>query len=176
MSDANRRQIARYTGMATRERAYEMPDGIEIESNEGYDVSCRRVFFDDIVLVTYHRRLGALFMVINGLIVTFIMGITILIAATSRPGQALDAFIPGLIMASPFGIALILRLLFRVDVINVYGRRSMATLRYSFRKTTAREVYGRICARARQAQREAAPTPAPSESFAPPLPPERALP
>jgi hypothetical protein len=176
MSDATRRQIARYTGMATRERAYETSDGIEIESNEGYEVSCRRVFYDDIVLVTYHRQLGALFMVLNGLLVAFIMGITFLIAATSRSGEALDALIPGLIMASPSGIALILRLLFRVDVINVYGRRSMATLRYSFRKGKAREVYGRICARARQAQRDAAPTPAPSESFAPPMPPEPALP
>ena len=53
MSDANRRQIARYRGMATRERVYDTAEGIEVESNEGYDVSCWRVFFENVTVLAH---------------------------------------------------------------------------------------------------------------------------
>ena len=180
MSAPFRAQLARHTGIASRERVYETADGLEVESLDHYELARRRVFFDDILLVTYHRQIGALFIFINAMVVCFFGGMSaIMVAAVGAKTDVWPAVLVWMAFAVPSFIAIVIRLALRVDVINVYGRRSKATLRFSFRKTRAREVYGRICARARQAQRitEPEPPPAPApESPAPPPPPEPALP
>ena len=56
--------------------------------------------------------------------------------------------------ALPSVIAILVRMAYQVDVISIFGRRSRATLRFSFRKRRAREIYGRLCARTRQTQKE----------------------
>jgi hypothetical protein len=169
MNGAKRTLLGRQAGLALRERVYETADGIEVESNDHYDVTRRRVFFDDVVLVTYHRPFGALFIVINSLFVMMMVGLSASMAAALRTKDAWPVIIFWLIVATPSFIAVLLRLLLRVEVINVYGRRSKATLRYSWRKQHAREVYGRICARVRQAQRVNEPAP---ERESPELPPQ----
>ena len=171
MTDANRKLLGRHMGLATRERVYETAEGIEVESNDHYDITRRRVFFDDVVLVTYHRQIGVLFIVLNSLFVMMMVGLSALMAAAIRTKDIWPVIIFWLIVATPSFIAVILRLLLRVEVINVYGRRSKATLRYSWRKQHAREVYGRICARVRQAQRVSEPAPTP-ERESPELPPQ----
>lgn len=171
MTEANRKLLGRHTGLASRERVYETPDGIEVESNDHYDVNRRRVFYDDVVLVTYHRQFGALFIVVNSLFVAFMVFMSATMAAALRTKDVWPVIITWLIIASPSFIAVLLRLLMRVDVINVFGRRSKATLRFSWRKQHAREIYGRICARVRQAQRVSEPAPAP-ERESPELPPQ----
>jgi hypothetical protein len=160
VSVAERRVIARHTGLATRELVYETSDGVEVESNDHYEVSRRRVFYDDVVLVTYHRQVGALFITVNALLVFMFVSLAAIMAAAIRTKDVWPMIIVWLLMAAPSFIAIVIRLLLRVDVINVYGRRSKATLRYSWRKQKAREVYGRICARVRQAQRASEALPA----------------
>jgi len=87
-------------------------------------------------------------------------------------------------IGTPSLVLLLSRLITKVDVVTVFGRRSKAVIRFPGKKRRAREVYGRICARVRQVQQQLAAenpepgpaTPAPPESFAPPMPPEPALP
>jgi len=174
MSEPGRTLLGRYTGLASRERLYETAEGIEVESNDHYDVARRRVFYDDVVLVTYHRQIGGLFITINLLFIFMIVFMAASVASAIRTKAVWPVIITWLIFAAPSAIAVILRLLLRVDVITVFGRRSKATLRYSWRKRRAREVYGRICSRVRHAQRvsEAATEGSPvlQPQLAPPLP------
>jgi hypothetical protein len=76
------------------------------------------------------------------------------------------------LLALPFLIALIVRLVLKLDFVTVFGRRSKAVMRFAIKKRRAREVYGHICARAREVQRSMEPPPAaPVPVEEPPLPP-----
>ena len=56
------------------------------------------------------------------------------------------------VFAAILGIACLVRLILRVDVITVYGRRSKAQITFQYRKGRAREVYNSICEKVRQSQ------------------------
>lgn len=171
MTEPRRKVLGRQLGLANREVVYEMADGIEVEATESYEVVHRRVFFDDVLLVTYHRAFGALFLTVNLLWIFLMVSLSAIIAAVAKSGEVWPAIVVWMIMATPSILLVLIRLLLRVEVINVFGRRSKATLRYWFRKQKARETYGRICARVRQVQRAAEPTIAPAAESPGPLPP-----
>ena len=137
------------------------------------------MLYEDVLLVTYHRELGVLFLIITGLVTAFFffMG-----AVVARAGGS-EAAIAGAIFAViglPTFLAFVIRLLFRVDVITIFGRRSKAAVRFVFRKQHARQLYGSICAKVRQVHRQmeqqyaaAAPEPTPAQPMEepPPMPP-----
>ena len=160
----NRVLIGKWATIVTREKVYQTPEGLEIEINEHYEISQRRVFFEDVQLVTYHREYGRLYLWLTGV---FSAGFLALVLYLSTLGQA--ALVVGIVFGLfglPFLIAFLLRALFGVDVVSVFGRRSKAAIRFRIRKRRAREVYGQICAAVRAAQRAIIP----AESPAPPLP------
>src|SRR5712692_1290442 len=66
--NAPRKKLGRSTQAFAREAVYEMADGLETESSEHYEVIRKRVLFEDVLLVTYHREIGIWFMILNGLI------------------------------------------------------------------------------------------------------------
>jgi hypothetical protein len=136
-----------------RESVYELPDGIEIEATENYEVIRRRVLFEDVLLITYHREIGFWFVILSGLVGAFFLFIGVLIVSAQRTGNAWLYLTPWLVMAFPFLLAAALRAILGVEVISIFGRRSKAQIRFTFRKQRAREVYGRILARVRQAQK-----------------------
>lgn len=146
-----RKRIGRNNALASRETIYETADGLETESVEHYDITRKRVLYEDVQLVTYHRELGFWFVLLNVLVSAFFLALAITIVAVTRKNMILAVI--WLAMAAPSLIALTIRLLLRVDVVTIFGRRSKATLRFSFRKKRAREIYGQICARVRQVQR-----------------------
>ena len=45
-------------------RVYRVADALEVDEGEGFFVRRRRILFDEIQLVTYHRPFGWLFVVI----------------------------------------------------------------------------------------------------------------
>ena len=136
-----------------RESVYELPDGIEIESTENYEVIRRRVLFEDVLLVTYHREIGFWFILLTGLVGGFFLLMGVIIVNTQRSSSIWPFLTPWLVMAFPFLLAAALRAVLGVEVISIFGRRSKAQIRFTFRKARAREVYGRILARVRQAHR-----------------------
>ena len=136
-----------------RESVYELPDGIEIEATENYEVIRRRVLFEDVLLVTYHREIGIWFVILNGLVGGFFLFMGVVVVSTQRTGNVWPYLTPWLVIAFPFLAAAALRAILGVEVISVFGRRSKAHIRFTFRKQRAREVYGRILARVRQAQK-----------------------
>ena len=140
--------LGRSHDLAGRQRVCATADGLEVDENEGWDVTRRRVFYDDILLVTYHRYLGWIFLLVTGLM----SGVFGLIALGAAVGGPAAGIIVGLVFALPFALPFLLRLIFRVDVVTVYGRRTKAVMKFSFRKARAREIFDFVCELARRAQ------------------------
>lgn len=173
----NRTLLGKWTSTVSRVRVFEYPESLEIESNEQFEVTKRRVFLDDVQLVTYHRRRGVAYLVLTGIVATFANFFILLGVFLGGEAFVPMATIFG-IFAVPATIAFLVRLIWGLDIVTVYSRRSKLAIRFRLRKTKAREVYGHVCAIVREAQRRKAaeygseaPTPAP-ESIEPPLPPE----
>jgi hypothetical protein len=93
-----------------------------------------------------------------------------------------DSWIGALVMlliGLPAIVSFVLRLMFRLDVITVFGRRSKASIRFGLRKQRARQLYAQICAAVKSAQdrmareiaaEETAAAPPETEEM-PPMPP-----
>jgi hypothetical protein len=146
-----RKRLARWRTAVSSESVYQTADGLEVESNQQYEIVERRVLFDDVLLVTMHRYVGVAYPLVTALIAAFFIGIGILILSIN-----VDSWIPAAIfgaIGAPFLIAFLIRIVFGVEVITVFGRRSKAVIRFSLRKKRAREVYGQVCAAVRNAQR-----------------------
>ena len=137
------------SSVSVRSRVYEMADGLEIDTSESYEISRRRVLFTDVLLVTLHRELGTAYVVAHWIIAGILFGVgTLILWLSGFNGGAVTFFVLG----TPSLILLVLRLIFRVDVITIYGRRSKAAMRFSLRKQRAREVFQHVCRRVAEAQ------------------------
>ena len=154
MKDPNRNLIGKWSSFIQRERVYAVPDGIEVEVDERIDVSSRRVLYDDVLLVTYHREHGALFLTLSGFFAFGFLALSIWLATLGTPGVVVGVMFG--IFGSPFLIAFLVRAIWGVDVITVFGRRSKAVIRYRVRKRRAREVHDLICAAVRSAHQKLA--------------------
>lgn len=149
--NGTRKLVGKSATFGIRQRVYQTADGFDVEMREQYEVMQRRVLFDDVQLVTIHRRLGPLYLILMGSIATLFIFIAILIVAVDVndwPGAMVPA-----VMGLPFLIPFLVRLAFGQEVITIFGRRSKAEVRFSIRKRLARETYGKICAAVREAQR-----------------------
>lgn len=112
----------------------------------------RRVFYEDIVFVTYHRAYGA----------AYVAGLTALLAGMLMMSAAL--LLSGYLAAAGMMFAasavaalpLFLRVVFQVDVVTVFGKRSRAVLRFHFKKQLGRQVFQQICDSAREKQAQLA--------------------
>jgi hypothetical protein len=86
-----------------------------------------------------------------GSVAAFFLGIAMVIV-----GANVDLW-PAALFFAVFGfpalVAFLARLLLGVDVVTIFGRRSKASIRFTWRKRRAREVYGVICAAVRSAHK-----------------------
>ena len=157
--------------------AYLTPDSVDLDVSQAYEVVRRRVFFDDVSMVTLHHERGIAFLVVTG-----VFGAACLAAAVFIVAVNVDMWpvaLPFVVAGLPAFVAFLLRLAKGRSVVTVFGRRSRAVLRFGvFRSAKAREVYGRVCAAVRRAQSGAAGFSPPDspESPAPPLPADIPLP
>jgi hypothetical protein len=166
MTPAKRKLLGRNTGVMLREAVYETADAIECESREGYEVTRKRVLFEEVLLVTIHREVGLPYVITMAAAAFIFAGV----AFVGRNELALA--IPFGILALPFFIGCVVRLALKLDYVSVFGRRSKAAMRFSLRKRRAREVYGRICSRALEVQRAMVQRQTEVMEMSPPSPPE----
>lgn len=152
---AQRFLIGKRNGISSRQRIYRTPDAIEIEEVEGYDVSRKRVFFDDVLLVTYHQFFGWAFLLGMGALIGF-FGLITVAAAMGDLRAGLFMF---LLWVLPFLVLFVLRLILRVDAVTVYGKRTKAQMYFWFRKRRARQLYQEICRFVRERQEALTHTP-----------------
>lgn len=167
-----RTRLSRWATLSTREAVYQTPDGIEVDSSEQFELIRRRVLFEDVRLVTYHRQRGVAYLLATGILALFFIVLGAFVASIGAEswGAAAIFFMMAFLALTAFG----LRLVLGVEVITIFGRRSKAVIRFTFRKQRAREVYGTICAAVRNAQR-VRPATSPG-SAAQPLPADVPLP
>lgn len=165
----NRTRIGRNTGFATRQIVYRTQLGIEVDELDHFEVVRKRVFYDDVLLVTYHREPSGFGIF---LIIVMLLFALLAISTSSVPPLAMT-------LAAIAALALIggvIRLALKVDVVTIFGRRSKAAVRYPFRKAYARRIYNETCANVAAAQRKlaheiAANEPPPDATPAEELPP-----
>ncbi|MEA2489076.1 MAG: hypothetical protein QOH21_868 [Acidobacteriota bacterium] len=171
MTTPNRTRIARWSTAIERHIAYRIPEGVEVETSQNYEVVRRRVFFDDVVMITLHREHTPLYLVLTGLFALIFIMIGFGLLFTELKVASIYFFA----IASPGVIAFVLRLLFGMDVITLIGGRSKASIRFGLRKGRVRELYGSLCAEVaenhRRLAREYAQEAPPLEAPLPDLPP-----
>ena len=152
MNATKRVRLGRFAGLATRFAIYRTDSAIEIDERDNFEVQRRRVFFDDVLLITFHRQLGPAYVAAMAIITLLFAGTALAFLVAGQQGAAMTfgAF------AVPFAILLLLRVILRVDVVTVFGRRTKAILRYSFRKRFARETFDDLTERTHAAQQRLA--------------------
>jgi hypothetical protein len=161
--------VARRIGLSSVERIYRTRDAIEVDELEGYDVTRRRVLFDEVLLVTLHKEVGWAFVLLLLVLLTFSSFFT-LIAGAIDTGTGVGMTV---LFVLPLVVLLVLRLVLRLDVVTVHSRRTRARIPFWFQKDRAREVFRLVARLAREHQdrfaqaQQAARVPAPE----PPSPP-----
>ena len=164
--------LNRHRTFVGTDAAYLTREGVELDSSQAYEVVRRRVFFDDVNLVTLHHERGWAFIGVAGAFGTFFIALAIFIVAINVNGWpwALPFFLVG----APAFIGALVRLAMGRAVVTVFGRRTRAVIRFGVFKTNrAHEVYRMVCAAARRAQSAIVNAP---ESAAPRLPADVPLP
>jgi hypothetical protein len=133
--------------IAERVRIYRTPEAIEVDQVDQYQIFRRRVFFDEVRLVTLHsKRGGAL-----GWVLLALAGVCALLSLTLRSEpQVAFGFQE---VAAALALLGAIGLMIRMWVVTVWGRRTRARVVYRMREGRAREVYGEICRAAADAQR-----------------------
>ncbi len=152
MIKARREQIGAVRGLMTRIRVYRIPDGLEVDDVDHYEVTRRRVFFDDIVMVSYHRFRGFFYLFFTGLFAV-LSGLG-MFALMMSEGFLVSLFVAPIFLL--FAGAFAARLFLAIDVIVVWGKRSRAEMHFAFRKRRARQLYSEIVNDVRRAHRRRA--------------------
>ena len=139
-----RRFLGRYNDLVARHAVYETDGALEIDEQDNFEIVRKRVFFEDVLLVTMHERTGVL-------AIFFSLGFAAffgLIASIAGDGAgwvfaalALSLLIYGFV-----------RMARKETIITVFGRRSKARIRFSLRKARAHQLYGELCAHVRRVQ------------------------
>lgn len=166
-------RLGTWAGLATRYSIYRSEHAIDIDERDNFEVQRRRVFFDDVLLITYHRQLTLGPVIMIAIVLLLFWGLALfLYFLEQKPAAEVLALLP-----SPLFVLLVLQLILKTDVITVFGRRTKATLRYGFRKRFARATYEDLVVRTRAAQARlaeeiAAETPAVEEEEMPEMPPD----
>ncbi len=139
---APRRRLGGWTNPGNRGQVYLTGDAIEVDEHDGWHIERRRVFLDDIVLITLHRSrswLGFAGMLCMATCI-ILVGAGVAPTVTTAPlllifaGLALPFLLGALLFLRPFA------------VVTVVGRRSRARLTWWFAHGKAAACYHDVCA------------------------------
>lgn len=137
-----RRLLNRHGGVISVYRIFLVDDGLEIDEVTPVEITRRRVYFDEVLALTYHQRIGKAFLAVT-LIFMSLMLVPGLAAVLTSSNAAGGLWV-SLALASPFVLAILFRVIVHQDVITVFGRRGRAELRFSLRKGMARRTWAEL--------------------------------
>jgi hypothetical protein len=140
--------VGTWSDLGSWQRVYETPDAIEVDESSGFTGARRRVFYDEVLLVTFHSFVGWP-MALMGAAVTSILA---LVALGLWSGDATRTAVTVLFFTLLGAAFTVLRLAIKMDAVTVYGRRSRAHVSFWLNQDRARATYHRLCARVRHAQ------------------------
>ena len=150
MTPPRREFLGSFTSVVTRQRAYRIANGLELDNIDHFEVTRRRVFYDDVVAITYHQTVGTVLIPLFSILAVMMLLSAVL--ASSEP-IAVGIFVS---LALLFLIPVVIRALRKIDIITVFGKRTKITMRFSFRKERARQLYNEITASVRTTQQRLA--------------------
>lgn len=166
-----RRLLGRASGAISRQRVYRFEEGLEVDEIDHYEVSRRRVFFDEVTAITFHEQMGWVVAVLLGLPALGMFTFAIVFAVADEMTAAGICAAIGALLAIPA----LVKLVVRVRVVTIFGKRSKAVMKFSFRHARARRIYEELVEEVRAKQEAVArqlgvSAPVPQEQF--PLPEE----
>jgi hypothetical protein len=142
-----RRYLGRSQALSERVRTYWTDEALEVDRADNYEIRRRRVFFDEILLVTLHSTRGLLSALLP-LILALLLA-TFAAIPNSEPDVSRGFWTGAALFAGlAVGLALV-----PVWVVTVYGKRTRARMHFRMRQAKARQVYAEICRAAADAQR-----------------------
>ncbi|MBA3939278.1 MAG: hypothetical protein H0X38_17655 [Planctomycetes bacterium] len=147
MTASPRRHLGNLISFGDRSSVFLCADRLEIDQFEGYDVETKRVFFNDVLLITRHNHYSRMGLWLTG-ISTAIGMLIWLFSLTSTSSVSWAAFFIGFLPNLPF-LALFLIPYVRVTV---FGKRTKAAMSWHFRHARAAAVYAELVALVEQAQ------------------------
>lgn len=152
MSEPARRPPRRLLGKAhtwtERVRVFWTDEALEVDQADNYEIRRRRVFFDEILLVTLHSvRGGVLPWVLMLCAVPLGLFALALLGDEAEVGEMFLGF------AIVFAVLALIVGLLPVWVVTAFGRRTRARMAFRMREGKARAVYAEICRAAGEAQR-----------------------
>lgn len=145
---AGRERLGRRVAFSHREYVYRTRDCFEVDEVEGYDVTRKRVFYDDVVLVTRHRFVPWATVVLTG----------VLAALTGLVAFGLGSELGHVAGFVLFVLTLALTTLAVVlvavagEAVTVQGKRTQARMDFVLRRGRAVEVYRLACRLVRERQ------------------------
>ena len=168
-----REYLGQVRDMGGTTRVYKAAGAFEVDELEGTSGTRRRIFFEDIFLVTYHREVGTTFALGVGALCVVLLLIILGMLADGVSNRASSGLMVGGVIAlvsAPLFIVFLNRVIRKKDIITIFGRHGRARLEFEWRKAKARTVFQdacRVARNSRPAARRARPqTPAPG-----PVPP-----
>lgn len=144
--------LGTWSDIGTWQRVYETPEALEVDESNGFAGARRRVFYDEVLLVTRHRAIGWAMAVAAATVASMVALAALGLALAAQPRAAVAVFLAAL----PLLAYIAARLAVRMECITVFGRRSRARVCFWLRKEKAVRAFERVCARVRHAQQGAA--------------------
>ncbi|MBA3709184.1 MAG: hypothetical protein H0W83_10245, partial [Planctomycetes bacterium] len=133
-------------------------DAIEVDLVDGYEIQRTRVFFADVTLITMHRCRSRANLWIMGSLILVILAFFLAVSQTIPEMKSADdvVMIVAAVVCSPFAV-MFLMMLHPSLYVTVFGKRTKASMRFSFRQAHGRRVCLRLCdlvTRHQQAERD----------------------
>lgn len=127
-------------GTTGKSRVYLGTDCLEVEEDLTVDVIRRRIYLDDVLMVTHSRRFGWYFLVTMGVLSgTFALTSLGFLIESEIGAAALFALV-----SIGFIVPMVVRLITRVDVITIFGRRKQAEITFGMNKTLIKSHFEKI--------------------------------
>lgn len=146
-----RRLLGKAHSWTERVRVFWTDEALEVDQADHYEIRRRRVFFDEILLVTLHSTRGGVLPWVLAL-----LAVPFGLLSLAFTGAEADAGRVFLVMAVILGVLAGIVAVLPVWVVTAFGKRTRARMNFRIREGRAREVYARICRAAGQAQSELA--------------------
>ena len=144
-----REKLGRRVAFSHREYVFATRDSFEIDEVDGYDVTRKRVFYDDVVLVTRHRIVPWALIVLCSLLTLLAGLVAFSLQRELGRGFGFTLFVLTLTLL----ILTVLLVAIGGDAVTVQGKRTQCRMDFVLRRGRAIEVYRRACRLARKGVR-----------------------
>lgn len=172
-----REYLGQVRDMGGTTRVYKTAGAYEIDELEGTSGIRRRIFFEDIFLVTYHQEVGTTFVLVLGSLCALFLFLILGMVADGIRNPATSGLIVASVISvltAPLFIFFLNRVIRKKDVVTIFGRHGRARVEFEWRKAKARSLFQEACRAARNSRpspRRPRPQAAPPADLEPSLDP-----